>query len=104
MHVEARNGTAFARLSGEFDYSAEAEFNEELGKAVKNDVRKLVVDLRELTFIDSSGIRALLGAWRRSRNKEIEFALVPGSEQVRQVFSVTGMDKVIPVVDAPPDD
>jgi anti-sigma B factor antagonist len=101
MRVEAQDDIAHARLSGEFDYSSEAEFSEQLGKVVKNGVRRVVVDLRGLTFIDSSGIRAVLSAWRRSRNHDIEFALVPGPDQVRQVLSLTGIDRVIPVIDDP---
>jgi anti-sigma B factor antagonist len=89
--------TVFLRLSGEFDLAAE-EFFEQAVEELSQDARSIVVDLSALAFIDSSGLRALLRMWERSRSDGLDLAVVPGAAQVRHTMELTGMDRVLPVV------
>ena len=89
--------TVFLRLTGEFDLGAE-EFFERTVDQLSREARSLVVDLSSLEFIDSSGLRALLRMWERSRADGFDVAVVPGAEQVRHSMALTGMDRVLPVV------
>ena len=61
-----------------------------------------VVDMRGLTFIDSSGLRALIMADQRVRAEGGRFTVVKGSDRVNQVMEMTGVAKQIELVDEPP--
>jgi anti-anti-sigma factor len=50
----------------------------------------VVIDLGGLTFIDSSGLRVLLLADARARERGYELVLLPGQETVQRVFEMTG--------------
>jgi anti-sigma B factor antagonist len=99
-HLAAQGQTAFIRLAGEFDLACAQDFRER-SKAIDNDAfRRVVLDLRKLTFIDSTGLRLIIDLWKRSREKGLEIVVVRGSEAVQRVFKITGMDEVLPMVDA----
>jgi anti-anti-sigma factor len=60
-----------------------------------------VVDLRGLTFIDSSGVSGVLAAARRARDAGSRLVCVPGPPSIRRVFELTGVDTVVEWVDDP---
>ena len=60
-----------------------------------------VVDLRGLTFIDSSGVSGVLAAARRARDAGARLVCVPGPPPIRRVFELTGVDTVLEWVDRP---
>jgi anti-anti-sigma factor len=61
-----------------------------------------IVDLRGLTFIDSSGLRALIIADQRARAEGDRFIVVRGPDRVNDVLEITGVAKQIELVDEPP--
>jgi anti-sigma B factor antagonist len=61
----------------------------------------LVADLRELAFIDSTGVRVLLTADRSARERGLRFGVARGDGVVRLVVDVTRLDQRFPVVDDP---
>ena len=83
------------RLQGEFDLAAFPQAERALADAIKTH-QQIEVDLRELTFIDSSGVRALTVAWNRSRTMVRSFWIVPGPPAVQRVFDITGLTDVLP--------
>jgi anti-anti-sigma factor len=76
-------------LEGELDLAGAATLERELDDL--GDDGAVVVDLRELDFMDSSGLRALVLAARRIEEASRRFALVPGAERVMRVFEITRM-------------
>jgi len=102
LEPERDGDTVFVRLGGEFDLAAERYFEHTAG-ALGQAAQKIVVDLSGLTFIDSSGMRALLRLWKTTREDGLDLAIVPGSAQVRHTMELTGVDRVLPIVkEAPP--
>ena len=96
-----RNGDAvFIRLSGEFDLSCRAHFEGEVARATCHRPGCLIVDLRTLTFIDSSGLRMLLETYGQSREERFDFKVIPGRREVQRVLELTGLDDVFPLVSA----
>ena len=63
--------------------------------------RLLVLDLRELTFIDSSGVHAIVDACVRAERARCRVAVIEGAPQVRRVFRLTGLDRLIDTVSDP---
>ena len=82
-------------LSGEFDMAGCEDF-ETAVRALNGDrLRELTIDLGELTFIDSSGIRALLESKRLAEEEGLMLLVrVPEDGQVRQVLELTGIVRV----------
>lgn len=84
-------------LSGELDLSGTPRLKQELTRALERLARggdmpvRLVIDLQELTFIDSSGIHVLITTKRRCSQHGIELSLQLGETQVRRVLSLAGV-------------
>ena len=84
------NGTGL-KLSGELDMAAAPRLNEALLLDVAQD-GELRLDLSELTFLDSSGMNAIL-AHARSRNGDGRLVLVNPSDPVARVFELVNLDE-----------
>ena len=96
--VSTGEGIRVVAVSGELDLDTMGELNEALAG---NDVATTVVDLRGLTFIDSSGVSGVLSAARRARDVGERLVCIPGSQQIQRVFELTGVDTVLEWVDGP---
>jgi anti-anti-sigma factor len=92
------NGHAVVSLLGEFDLAGVTLFERELDR-VRAPEATLIVDLRGLTFIDSSGLRALVIADQEARSAGRRCIVVRGPEQVGQVLELTGIGERLELVD-----
>ena len=96
-------GDALIALTGELDLSGAASLDEELDRLSRDDrVRQLYLDLRELEFMDSSGLRLVALAERRLGALDRRLVLVRGPEAVQRVFAITRMEDHLTFVDEPP--
>jgi anti-sigma B factor antagonist len=95
-------GDALISLTGELDLSGTTALEEEIGRLVEQEaVARVVLDLRELEFMDSSGLRMVALAERRLRGVGRALVLVRGPETVQRVFAITRMDQHLRFVDDP---
>ena len=85
-------------LAGELDLAGAAVLEQELARV---DERPVVVDLRGLVFMDSSGLRAIATASQRADKAGRPFALVAGADEVMRVFDLTRMRERLSFVDDP---
>ena len=85
------------RLSGEFDLRGHLQFEAEV-QDLQRDFSELVIDLREVTFMDSCGLRSLMGVWEQSRRDSFELGIVRGPAQVQKVVELTSLDTVLPLM------
>jgi anti-sigma B factor antagonist len=86
-------------LSGELDMGSAPEFEEAVEDAQGGAA--IVVDLRELTFIDSTGIKALLGIHFAGQNGHPSVSFVRGQDPVQRVLQLAGVDQLLAWTDAP---
>jgi anti-anti-sigma factor len=104
MSFEARTervGTAtVVTFLGELDIASEAPAAAALEAAI-GDGGVLVADLRELAFLDSTGVRVLLTADLHAKEKGVRFGVARGDGMVRKLLEVTRIDQRFPVVDDP---
>jgi len=84
------DGTVCISLAGELDLAGAPQLQERLEAAECKRPARLVVDLGRLAFIDSTGLRLLLQADARARERGCELVLRPGEPSVQRVFEVTG--------------
>jgi anti-sigma B factor antagonist len=61
----------------------------------------LVLDLRDLRFVDSAGLRVILVAHERSQQRGQAFALSRGSAQVDRLLSIAGLDEHLRIIESP---
>ena len=101
LTVSSDAGVRVVTVSGELDLDTMGELNAAL--AVDDGLATTVVDLRGLTFIDSSGVSGVLAAARRARDAGSRLVCVPGSAQIQRVFALTGVDTALEWVDGPDD-
>lgn len=94
VDVEARDGDLWVLPRGELDLSGAPELREALLLALASDAGAIVVDLRGLDLIDSTGLRVLLEAQSGEGGERISF--VPGSEMIQGVFRVSGLLDELP--------
>jgi anti-anti-sigma factor len=100
-----RNGSvAVIAATGELDLSGAAILEAEIERlAAEPDLGAVVLDLRELEFMDSSGLRLIVLADMRAREAGRRFALVRGTETVHRVFEITRMTDRLDFVATPED-
>jgi anti-sigma B factor antagonist len=60
--------------------------------------RILVLDLEDVDFIDSAGLRVILSAHERAQQSDQEFALTKGSEQVQRLLTIAGVDEHLRII------
>jgi anti-sigma B factor antagonist len=67
---------------------------EHVVQLVADGIQHVVADLREVDFLDSTGLGALVGSLKRLREQDGSLTLVTGPERVMQVFRLTGLVRV----------
>ena len=94
-------GDALIALAGELDLSGAPALDQEIETlAARAGVERIVIDLRGLEFLDSSGLRVVALAERRLSAAGRPLVLVPGSETIQRVFEITGMIERLTFIDA----
>ncbi len=95
-----RDGLTVLVLSGDLDIAGADALDEELLQ-VESSARSgvLALDLREISFLDSSGLRVLLAADARARGDGRRLVLVRGSAVVHRVFEIALLDRRLTFVD-----
>ena len=94
--VEVVGGVPVVAAPEEIDITNAEALRSALITAAANGNRTLVVDMTRTQFCDSSGLHALIAAHRRADAQDRELLLVIPSTAVLRVFTLTGMDTVIP--------
>jgi anti-anti-sigma factor len=99
--TEQREGQTRMALVGELDIASVPRFEEGLTEVEGDSPGTLVLDLRQVEFIDSTGLRAVIAADERARSVGRRFIVVRGPAAVERVFSVTQLDQRLDFVDDP---
>ena len=88
-------------LRGELDLEHAYSFDEELKRVEALDPNCICLDLRELTFLDSTGLSRLVAARRRAMKAGRRLVLVRGPAAVQRVFQLTAVDEAFEIVKTP---
>jgi len=92
---------SWIRPIGELDLDTSPQLDHELAAARAAGAERLVLDMRALTFMDSTGLRLVIRWDTDAREQGFAFAIVPGPEIVQRVFRLTGMDEHLPIASPP---
>jgi anti-sigma B factor antagonist len=99
VRIEQDGSRAALHLSGEFDMGGELDFEAKLDRLLEAGPDTVVLDLRALTFLDSTGLRALLRARERGRREGWQLALTPVQPTVERVFELTRTKRLFRIVE-----
>ncbi|MEX1141841.1 MAG: STAS domain-containing protein [Thermoleophilaceae bacterium] len=94
---EIDSETHVIELGGEIDLYTAPEFKERMVQLIDDGKRRLVVDLSDATFIDSTTLGVLVGGVKRLRPAGGSLALVCTDENITKIFEITGLDRVFPI-------
>jgi anti-sigma B factor antagonist len=93
--------TAVVLVRGELDVATVPALEEAVVALLRDGLRAVVLDLRELGFIDVAGVRLTLRLEGLAQLHGTRFVLVRGAPHVQRLFELTGMERFVPVVDDP---
>jgi anti-sigma B factor antagonist len=94
--VRSERGVMVAAVTGDLDISTVTPLRERLFELADSG-QTLVVDLNQVTFIDSAGLGALVGAARRAAAHDGSLHAVCARPQTRKLLWLTGVDRRIPL-------
>jgi anti-sigma B factor antagonist len=89
IQVDCRNGVARLALRGELDMATARKLEEHLMVVEQDGVGAVLIDLRDLTFVDSTGLHTFLKAKSRAADNGHRFALVGANGQLKRILEVT---------------
>ena len=96
MEHERKKDTVTVRITGELDHCSAQAVRRELDALIAElGVKRLVLDMADMTFMDSSGIGVILGRYRELRERGGSVAVKNLNPQVEKVFTLSGMRQVI---------
>ena len=86
-------------IEGELDIASAHRVEEELRALESDTIVPIVVDLRGVKFLDSTGLRVLMDAHSRASEAGRAFSLIRGPDHIHRIFGITGLDKHIRFVE-----
>jgi anti-anti-sigma factor len=101
IDVRSEGERVVLRLDGELDLASVPTLERAVEDSMLDSVAEIVLDLRGLEFIDSTGLRAILLQDKRSTERGQTFALVRGPEQVQRLMNMTRVDEHLKIIDSP---
>jgi anti-sigma B factor antagonist len=101
LEVQSQGKATVIAVRGELDLASSPALQEELDRVSASDAEMLIIDLRELDFMDSTGLSVLVRAHQRAEEQGRQLAVVKGPQQVQRLLSLTGVSDRMTVVDNP---
>ena len=101
MQIKSRvhNNTLYVLLCGELDEHSASYTNLTLDKLfLGTNYQKIVIDLSELSFMDSTGIGVLIGRYKKMKDKNIPIYICNPSSHAEKIFKMTGLYEIMPKI------
>lgn len=98
IEVKRERETAELIPAGEVDLATVGQLQRELETLIEAGFPRIVVDLREVGFLDSSGLHALIFAYAGAQEDGWQLAIIPGPRVVQRLFEITGVIDRLPFV------
>ena len=94
------DGTTCVAVTGEVDLLAAPDVKQALMKVVDAGTTRLVVDLSDATFIDSTTLGVLVGVNKRLRTRDGLMVIACSNANIRTIFEITLLDRVFDIADS----
>jgi anti-sigma B factor antagonist len=105
FRVDVRNdaGATVIVVGGELDLASSPTLQQEIENVLQSDAEAVILDLRELEFMDSTGLSVLIKAHHAAEESQRALYLVRGPAQVHRLLTLTGVEERLTVLDTPED-
>ncbi len=103
VDVRSERGATVIAVSGELDLASSPMLEERLEEVFGSDASLVILDLRKLDFMDSTGLSVLIKAHQTAEQAERQLYLVKGPPQVQRLLSLTGVGERLSVVETTED-
>lgn len=101
VNVRMEGRAAIVAVTGELDLASSPKLEQRLDEVWASDAELLVIDLRELEFMDSTGLSIIVGAQQRLGDSGRKLSVVKGPPQVQRLLDLTGVSERLQLVDTP---
>ena len=91
VQLQPRSDVALIAVSGELDIASAPELEQALDQIRPELTKLVIVDLRELDFMDSTGLSIIVRAHQRLAESDCELTLIKGQPQVQRLLDLTGV-------------
>ncbi|MBR6524595.1 MAG: anti-sigma factor antagonist [Clostridia bacterium] len=99
MRFEKHRDTLTVHLEGELDHCCAQSIRREMDRLLEEpQIRRLVIDMGDMSFMDSSGIGVILGRYRLLASRGGSVAVRNMNRQVARIFQLSGMGQIIEVM------
>lgn len=93
------NDTLVVSLAGRLDAASAPVLDKQMPTLLEPTVRRVVVDLGRLEYISSAGLRSILALAKTTKAKGAALVLADLQEMVKEVFRISGFDRLITITD-----
>ena len=93
--TEKSNDTIYLTATGRIGLSESTLLDNELELSLKKSPKKVILNMKNIVFLSSIGIRVILAFYKRTLNKNIVFKIEAPSEQVINVLGLTNLDELL---------
>ena len=90
-------GTAIVDVRGDVDLSRSGEFQQSLLGLMDQRPERIVINLAEVTYMDSSGVASLVKLLSRARRQQVVLRLAGMTDRVRSIFEITRLDGIFDI-------
>lgn len=97
LAIEEFNDARQVFVAGKINSTIAPEFENALNEAICGEPKHLIVNLKDVDYLSSAGLRSILVIAMRLDKKERKLAFVGAQELVAEVIRLTGVDKVFPL-------
>lgn len=94
IEIKEKNNLKFFNLRGEIDVYTSPKLKEKVVEELEKKVENLVINLQEVSYIDSTGLGILIGALKRMKEREGNLYLIFSSPRLKRIFEITGLNKI----------
>jgi len=98
--AEVADAAATVAVRGEVDVYTAPQLRECLYDVIRKGGTRVVLDLTEMTFIDSTGLGVIVGSLKRLREAGGDLVLKAPSRSTRKVLEITGLTRILEIIDA----
>ena len=96
VKIENLPEVMFVRLSGEIDHHNARQIREQVDSAVEmHKPKKLCLDFKDVTFMDSSGIGMIIGRYKKLHNIGGKIGVINISPKIKRIFEMSGLFNIV---------
>ncbi len=97
FHVSAVEQVTVIAVSGRIDSMNADELGENLSKQIEGGGKHIVLDLSQVSYMSSAGLRELVAAYRKAQSESGDLRLAQPSSRVQDVLEMSGLDTIFQI-------